>query len=99
MNRKTCISHAHKAKDLRRATLLVDSGDCSFCKYYNKPATLADLARDLEGMAYIFRHSYENPDYDPHGFAITGDIEKFLKKFLRSVSPEYRASFLENIKS
>jgi len=96
MKRFLCPEHLHylktEGKSLQLSTL-----NCSICRFKKRLATLADLARDFEGVALDLRFAHENPSYDPHGISFSRNIETTINRYLKAIHPDYRTNFLKAI--
>jgi len=71
-----------------------DLEKCSICRYLKRPATLKDIARDLERVAESMRFAHEHSHYDPHGITYARDFEKAVIRYLKAIHKDYRKNFI-----
>lgn len=94
--RELCQNHTSYIKN-KSCNISKDNPNCSICRWQERPITLKDFARDLEGIAENLRFAHDHPDYDPHGITFLGDFENVVVKFLNSIDKSYRKNMLESI--
>lgn len=96
MKRAICPKHIHFVRNNKKAML--SSENCSVCKRESTigPLRLSNLFKRL---AEDLEDSYENPNYDPHGFCIQDSSEKAMKAYFKLIHPAYLKPLLESLQT
>lgn len=97
MKRFLCPKHIHHLKTEGKSIEL-STEKCTICRWENRPWTLADLAYELEGLAYTLRMVHDSPGYDPHGISYGRDMNNLVLTWMRMIHPDYRKQLLNEIK-
>lgn len=96
MKRSICINHINHVR-VGKTQTLTEAKDCSICKRINRPISLKDMAKGLEGVSLDMRYAHDNPDYDPFGITFLASFEDLVVRFGKAMSESYRKNFVKKI--